>query len=157
MEQNTSSNLFELQVDHNSSAYLGETARWARFLAILGFISCGLLLLFGIFFTSIMGVFFGRMESSGMTGAAAAGGMLGGFVSFLYICLAALYFFPCLYLYNFASRMIVALRSNDQEKLAQAFKSLKSCFRFIGILTIIVLGLWLLGIIFGGIGAAFSH
>jgi hypothetical protein len=149
MEQNTESSLFELQVDHNVSSYLGETARWAKFLAILGFIGCGFLLLVAIFFGSYFSAAFGRLGGLGY---------MGGLVSFIYIGMAALYFFPCLYLYNFASKMQVALRSNDQEQLSQSFRNLKSCYRFVGILVIIMLALWLLLIVLGLIGAAFgSH
>ena len=48
MEQ--SSNLFELQLDQPSINYLSEAARWSRFLSIIGFIYCGLMVIFGLFF-----------------------------------------------------------------------------------------------------------
>ncbi|HEX9512801.1 MAG TPA: DUF5362 family protein [Puia sp.] len=144
MEQNTES-LFELQVDHNASAYLGETARWAKFLAILGFICSGILVLVALFAGSFIATLAG-----GMGGAS----YLGGMISFVYIVIALVMFFPNLYLFNFASRMQVALRSNDQEQLTRSFGSLKSCYRFIGILMIIYLGLILLFFIFGLLGRA---
>jgi len=158
MEQNTSANLFELQVDQTTSGYLGETARWARFFAILGFIMCGLIVLLGFFYTTILAVF-SRAGNGGVSPVETGGivGVMGGAMIFFCLLVAALYFFPCLYLYNFASRMQAALRANDQEKLTNAFKNLKSYFRYIGILTIIVLGLYLLIFIIGGIGAAFQR
>ena len=52
MEQ--SSNLFELQLDQPSINYLSEAARWSRFLSIIGFIYCGFMVLFGLFFGSVM-------------------------------------------------------------------------------------------------------
>ena len=42
-------NLFELQLDQPSAAYLGEAAKWAKFLAIIGFIFCGLMILAALF------------------------------------------------------------------------------------------------------------
>jgi hypothetical protein len=51
--------------------------------------------------------------------------------------------------------MQVALRSNDQSQLNQSFRNLKACYRFMGILMIICLCIWGLGIIFAIIGAAF--
>jgi hypothetical protein len=145
MEPNTESHLFELQVDHNIQSYLGETARWAKFLAILGFIFCGIFVLVALFAGSLIATSMRLAGGSGM----------GGLVSFIYVAFALLYFFPCLYLYNFASRMQVALRSNDQEQLSSSFRNLKSCYRFIGILMIICLGLWVLILLLGIFGTAF--
>jgi hypothetical protein len=149
METNVTSSLFELQVDHESTAHLKEAARWAKFLAIVGFIFCGLFVIFGLF----AGALIGRMYSS--MGVAQAGGMGGGFFSILYILIALLYFFPCLYTFNFAKKMKVALAANDQTQLNQSFKNLKACYRFLGILMIICLSFWSLAIIFAVIGAAF--
>lgn len=152
MEQSTESNLFELHVDHNVSGYLTETAKWAKFMAIMGFIGSGFLLLCSIFIGSFLSAAFLRM------GSGAAGlGYMGGFLSFIYVAIAIIYFFPCLYLYNFASKMQIALRSNDQDQLSLSFKNLKSCYRFVGILMIIVLALWVLGIVLALIGLAFGH
>lgn len=148
MEQNTTSSLFELQVDQIAASYLKEAARWAKFLAILGFIFCGFFVLFALFAGSFMAAAFSTM------GAGRSGLMSGAGFSIIYIAFALLYFFPCLYLFNFASKMQTALRSNDQEVLNASFKNLKSSYRFVGILMIICLGLWSLGIIFAIIGFA---
>ena len=148
MESNTSS-LFELQVDHDASTYLKETARWAKFLGIMGFIGCGLCVIGGLVLAATTS---GALGGLGATGF---GVMSGAGIAIVYIVLALLYFFPCLYLFNFASKMQLAIRSNDQGQLNQSFKNLKSCFRFLGILTIIVLGLWGLGIIIAIIGSVF--
>jgi Family of unknown function (DUF5362) len=152
MEQSTESNLFELHVDHNVSTYLTETAKWAKFMAIMGFIGCGFMVLFSLFIGSFLSAAFLRMG-----GGTAGLGYMGGFLSFIYIVIAIVYFFPCLYLYNFASKMQVALRSNDQDLLSLSFRNLKSCYRFVGILMIIVLALWVLGAVLALIGLAFGH
>jgi hypothetical protein len=154
MEQtNTPSNLFELHIDNESTAYLGETAKWTKFLSILGFVFCGLLIIVGIFFGSIIGTLFsGGFRGVDPAGTAAARSF-GGIFAVIYIVIALLYFFPCLYLYNFSTKMQVALRSNDQEQLATSFKNLKSCFKFLGIFTLVILGIYLLAFIIGIIGA----
>jgi len=144
------SNLFELQVDHNSSSFLRETAKWAKFLAVLGFIGCALMVIVALFVASAMS---SLTQSSGLGSAYSAG--LGVGLAIVYILFAALYFFPCLYLYNFSSKMQVALRNNDQDQLGLAFKNLKSCFRFVGILTVIVICLFVLAFILQIIGSAF--
>jgi len=146
MESTSESNLFELQIDHNGSAFLKEAAKWAKFLAILGFIFCGLYICIALFAGSLMSAAFSTM------GAGAAGFRGGAFISFIYIAIALLYFFPCLYLYNFAVKVTAALRENNQEQLNLSFRNLKSCYRFLGILAIIALGFIVLGMIVAIIG-----
>ena len=148
MEQEQSSNLFDLHVDHRSTSYLNETARWAKFLAIVGFVSCGILVLVAIFAGSFLAGAFGRL---GTEGAALGGAML----STIYILIALVNFFPCFYLFNFASKMQMAIRSNDQEKLSASFSNLKSCFKFVGIMTVIVLSFYGLILIFAVFSAGF--
>jgi hypothetical protein len=151
MEQNTeNSSLFELQIDHNATAYLKEAARWAKFLSIVGFVFCGLMIIIGIFAGSIFTFIFSRMNPEGFGGAG-----VGVFFTVIYILLAALNFFPCLYTYNFATKAQTALRNNDQEQLNLSLKNLKSLYRFLGILMIIVLGFYAIAIVFGLIGLAF--
>ncbi|MGZ3959608.1 MAG: hypothetical protein ACXVBT_17095, partial [Flavisolibacter sp.] len=52
MDQEQSTELFSLQIDSMTKTHLAETARWGRFLAIVGFIMCGLIVLGGIAFGS---------------------------------------------------------------------------------------------------------
>jgi hypothetical protein len=157
MEPNTESSLFELQIDHNVTAYLKEAARWAKFLAILGFIGCGLMILMALFFGTIVTAML-NMGGNMMGGAgSAATGIMGGLLSFIYIVVALLLFLPCLYLYNFGSKMQVALRTNDQEQLTRSFKNLKAHYRYIGIFALIYLGLIALVMIFGVLGSLGRH
>jgi hypothetical protein len=148
MEPNTNTNLFELQVDHEASSYLRDAARWAKFLAIVGFVICGIIVLVALFAGSMLATSFGAMGARGSTA-------MGAMVSVIYIIIALISFFPWLFLFNFASKMQVALRNNDQVQLNQSFKNLKSCYRFLGILMIIYLCFIALALIFGAIGAAF--
>jgi hypothetical protein len=130
---NNQDNLFELLIDHQANGYLEETAKWTRFLSILGFIFCGLIVIVAIFFGSILSsVFLGRGEAGSIgTGAGIA-------VAVIYVMVALLYFFPCFYLFNFSGKIQAALRGNDQTQLNLAFKNLKSCFKFWGIFTIVL-------------------
>jgi len=139
-------NLFELQVDQQSIGYLSETARWAKFLSIVGFVVCGLMVIFSLFFSSIMSTISKMGNGNDSFGASTMA--IGNYAfSIVYIIIALLYFFPCLYLFNFSSKMQTALRNNDQLNLNAALGNLKSCFKFVGILTIVVLSFYLLGTI----------
>src|SRR5687768_16707413 len=115
MEQSNS--LFELQIDHQASSFLRETAKWSKFLAIIGFIFIGLVLLIlvlaGAGMSSALGSTYGA-ALSGVAGTVLLGGMM------------LIYLFPCLYLYKFATKMQVALRNIDQETLNTSFENLKS-------------------------------
>jgi hypothetical protein len=134
-------NLFELQIDQQSITYLGETARWAKFLSVMGFAMCGVMIISALFAGTILASFskFGSNDALGSTM-----GLGGAFISLLYIVIALLYFFPCLYLYNFSVKMQTALRNSDQTNLNVSLSNLRSCFKFVGILTIIFLSFCLL-------------
>lgn len=139
MEQQTD-NLLDLQIDLESNSYLTEAAKWSKFLAIMGFIMCGILVLLGLFSATIYG-----SAASAIGGAFSAMGgiMIAGF----YFVFAVVYFFPCLYLLRFSSNMQASLRSNDQQQLNSSFSNLKSCFRYMGILTIVVISLYIIAIL----------
>ena len=132
--------LFDLQIDQQSISYLGETARWAKFLSIVGFIICGLMIVLALFAGSLMTALSRLRADDAMQSMAG----MGGAFSVIYIVVALLCFFPCLYLFNFAGKMQTALHNNDQTSLNASFGQLKSCFKFVGILTIIVLSFYIL-------------
>jgi hypothetical protein len=156
MDQTNETSLFDLQIDAGTSLYLKETAKWAKFLSILGFIMCGLIVLAGIFFGTLMTSFskLSGAPASQVDVFAGAGGVM---AAILYIGFAALYFLPCLYLFNFANKMLKALRETDQQNLMDSFKNLRAAFRFVGILTIIVLSIYALVIVVALIVAAAAH
>lgn len=133
--------LFELQLDPASQASLSETARWGKFLSIMGFIFIGLLVLEALFIGTIMSAL-----TSTLPGYPSAA-MPGAFMTILILLAAAIWFVPNLYLYKFSSQIKRALQSSDQDQLTQAFESQKKLFKFIGIVTIVYLGLIALAIV----------
>jgi hypothetical protein len=154
MEQTPESSLFGLSIDPATKNHLGEAARWAKFLAIVGFIMCGLIVVLGIFFGSIFAGMtgrYGRYDSDVDMGGALATSM-----AIMYVFIAVLYFFPCLFLFRFATKMKAALASNDQETLNGSFQNLKIMFRYVGILTIIFLSLYAIILLIALAGAGTS-
>ncbi|HKO79227.1 MAG TPA: DUF5362 family protein [Chitinophagaceae bacterium] len=155
MEQNQDTSLFGINVDQAGRSHLGEAARWAKFLSIIGFIVCGIIVLVGVFFGSVFSTLTSRYGNSpydDFPSSAASG--LGTMAAVFYIIFALIYFIPTLFLYRFASKMKTALASNNQVVLNTSFQNLKACFRFVGILTIIMIAFWLLAVIVGLLGAA---
>ena len=145
MEQQNQ-NLFDLQIDQQTFNYFSESAKWAKFLAIVGFVYCGLIILAAVFAGTIVAAMFPMMGAAGgeMDGAAAMGG---GFITFFYLILGLVYFFPCLFLYRYASQMQLAIQHNEQQKMQNSIRNLKSFFKFFGIVTIIMLTLMVLGMV----------
>ncbi len=82
MEQQNPS-IFELQLDPQSFTYFREAAKWARFIAIIGFIFCGLMVLVGLFAGSMMAT----MMGSAFGGYSAIGG---GVFTVIYLLFALL-------------------------------------------------------------------
>ena len=143
-------NLFELQIDQSSQNYLSESARWARFLSIMGFIGCGLMVLGGLLFGSFISI---MMKNVDPETAAVTGGVFSSFYAASAILGAVLVFFPSLYLFRFSSKMRVATNNNDQSALTDSIKNLKSFFKFLGIVTIVGLSVYALAIVAAVIGA----
>jgi hypothetical protein len=48
-EQNQETSLFGFGIDQSSRAHLAEAAKWAKFLAIVGFVMCGLIIVLSFF------------------------------------------------------------------------------------------------------------
>lgn len=130
-EQKTAS--AEFKISGNTLSHMHESAKWAHFLSIVGFIGIGLMFLVGII-TMIAGSSVGRSEGAGLF--------------FIYAIMAVLYFFPTYFLFLFATKFKAALNDNDQSNADIAIENLKNLFKFTGILTIVVLSLYIL-IIFG--------
>lgn len=144
----------DLQLTTQSLDYLNQTRKWTYFLSILGFITCGILAQLGLFlstFLSILDEFSNNFsDSTSLTGGALI------FVSIFYIGIALLVFLMYRYLYRFSIQLKAALESNNSATLEESLKNLKSCWKFTGIITIIVLGFYVLGVLAALIGVIFA-
>lgn len=127
-------------------SYLNETRRWAKFISIMGFIGIGLVVILALSIGSVLN-FISSLSPTPLP-----------FPSFLftlvYLVVALLYFFPVYYLYLFSTKMEAALTRKNQSELTGSFENLKSVFKFVGIMTIVVVSIYLL-IIIGVVVAAF--
>ena len=125
----------QLTVSPLASGYLNETGKWGKFLAIVGFCFVGLIVMLGLFAGTIF---------SSMGEALPFPGFLMGLI---YVAIGLLYFFPVYYLFKFSNQVRTALISKNSQQLDSAFENLKSHYKFIGILMIITLSMYVL---FGG-------
>jgi hypothetical protein len=106
-------------------ASLSATRPWVKFLAIVGFIMCGLMVLGALL-----------MLVSGVPGAAP--GLFGPVVAVVYLLLAAVCFFPCLYLLRYGNA-IGRISGNGQQAMEEALSGQKSYWKFVGILAIVMI------------------
>ena len=150
MDQNQQS-IFGLSIDESNRAHLSEAAKWGRFLAIVGFVVCGLIVLAGLIaafnFSSVQNQL-SDLPPEYRTNRSFTS-MLGMGVVIFYILIAIIYFFPCLFLFRFSNAMKTALAGNDQVQMTESFKNLKVMFRYVGIIMIIVLSIYLLAFVLG--------
>ena len=100
-----------------------------------------------------MGFFMGSMFSE-LEGTGALP-VPGAFISIIYLIMLGIMFFPILYLYRFASKMQIALNTDDQMVLAESFENIKSHYKFYGIFMAIMIGFYLLIFLFAGLFSAF--
>jgi uncharacterized membrane protein YjgN (DUF898 family) len=154
MEQQQDSSLFGMNVDQAGKSHLAEAARWAKFISVIGFIVCAMVVLFGVFFSTFFRKFPTAFERNSPYGDMPNTAPFTSAIAFIYIVVALIYFFPFLFLFRFATKMKTALASNDQETLNTSFQNLKATFRFVGILLLIGLCFWALAIVVTLIGAA---
>jgi len=130
----------ELIISETSETYLAEIKKWANFLAIMGFVGVGFMVLAGLF---MMLVFSFLPDEQNVFPFPAT--FLGAF----YLIMAAVYFFPARYLYQFSTKMKYALLERNNQFLESALGYLKSHYKFIGILVIVMLTLYPIAIVVG--------
>jgi hypothetical protein len=130
-----------LIITEDIRSYIYESARWSKFLSIVGFIFTGLMVLAAFSMNSIMTA---MSQMPAYSGLAKFGSAL-------------LYFYPSYLMYKYANSAKHAVLYGDQPSLSVAMSKMKSIFKFWGILTMILVGIYvlmLLATIMVGISAA---
>lgn len=135
-------NRSELVLDMQAEVFLRETRKWAKFLAIMGFIAMGFMLIGSV----VMFVISGSMGSSMPFPM--------WIIGFIYLVLAGVYFFPIYYLFEFSNKAKEALDLRNTQTLTESMKCLKSHYKFLGIFTIVMLALYPIGIVVAIVVAA---
>jgi hypothetical protein len=139
----------ELQVSPQALSYLSESAKWGKFLAIMGFIICGITVVLAFF----LPVFLTQLPPYNTLPSEFNSGMKVT-MTIVYLLLALLFFFPCFYLYKFSVKMQSAVKMVSQENFDESLMNLKSILKFYGIFTIIILSFYALAFIIVVIAAA---
>jgi len=135
----------QIQMEVETLRDLDKTRKWTMFLAILGFIGIGVMLLIGIF-TGIFLSVFNKGDS--------ASSFPGWLLTVIIISASVIYFFPLLYMYRFSKFISGVAKTKSPGELKKAFKNLRSYFTYIGILVIAVLVIYIVAIVV--LGSSFT-
>lgn len=112
----------------------------------MGFIACTIIVVAGIW----MGIMYSYV-STVSNWYNYSGGVVNtpgrsGFIGLVYIIMAAIFLFRCLYLYRFANKMRSGLQEHSQHAVNESFRNLNKMFRYNGIITVVLVLLY--GVIF---------
>ncbi len=132
-------NTSKLEITDNTIGYIKELRKWTMLLSVIGFIFLGIIILIIPFL-----IYF-QLNSYNIG--------LGLATTIPLILIVVLYFFPIYYLYMFSKYSKNAMDNLDTNSLEIAFKYLKSHYKFMGILVIVILCLYLIAALFAGITA----
>jgi hypothetical protein len=121
--------------------YIKGASPWLRFIGIVGYIGCGLMVFGGIIFIALiptMNSLWRTIPELGSFSAVMGTAFSGSMGIYFFIC-AVVGFFPSRFIYNFGNKIRSYLRSGSNEDLEDAFKNNKSLWKFTGIVVIISL------------------
>ena len=104
------------------AVHLQRTQPWVRFLAIMGFIIAGFMVLTGLAVGAI-GAATGNYQTLG--------------IMVLYPIMGIVYVFPSIFLLRYADRIKTFVASGQEQDLAGALDAQRSFWKFAGILTIV--------------------
>ncbi len=128
----------QLVVTDEMKNYLLSVSKWAKFLAILGFIGIGFMLI-ATFVLILSGSVIAYRENNFFLFLS----------SIIYLIVAVVYFFPVYFLLKSSLSIQKGIEKTNNEELAQGFKHLKAHYKYIGIMVIVLIALYI--IIFLGI------
>lgn len=148
MENYTETTTPRVIIDETGKAHFLEMAKWTKFLAIMGFIMMGIMIVAGLF----MGSIFASLPVYNTVGALSGIGF-----AVFYTLISAIYFYPVYALYKFSTLIKQALAHNDTAIFNEAIAYKKNMYKYMGILMIIILAMYALifmfAIMVGVVGA----
>lgn len=139
----------QLTLNFNAKNHLLTVTRWAKFLAIIGYIGSGFMLLVSLFVLTLSSF----MPDLSQISPSPVTFMPFKVLGFAYMALAVFYFFIAYYMYSFASKSANAITLNLDSELEAAFNALRKQYTLVGIFTIVMLALMVIMLTVGLITA----
>ena len=99
----------KIEIEQDTLKDLDTTRKWTMFLAILGFIGIGIIVIVGLLAGVFLTVF--KTKAGGI-------GISEGLIFAFVLLAAVIYFFPVLYLFRFSKHTSHAVKTLDKQELA---------------------------------------
>lgn len=131
---NQGESMFSIRIEGAVREFLATAATWARIIAMAGFITAGL---------SVLEAVIGK---GGETGATIIGSTLGAIIG------AVITVAINIFLFRFATNILSSLSNMSQVQFNEGINNLRTYFKILGIIMIIVLSLAVLIVMFYGLG-----
>ncbi len=132
MEQNQDQSLFDMNMDSSTQSHLLSISKWTKFISIVGFVICGLVLLllavFGAKITEQLSVLF-SFGNSELAGALIA----------VVLVVLLLFGFWIYFLFRASNLLRNGLQSRDTAQLADGFKAMRIYFIFSFVISVLSL------------------
>lgn len=131
----------KIEIEKETLNDLNTTRKWTMFLAILGFILIGIIVIGGLVTGLFLSVFKTQNSNIGITES---------LLFVVFIVIAVIGFFPYFFLFRFSKHTSSAVKNLDKQELHIAFKNLKTYYVYIGILMIILISIYVIAVITAG-------
>lgn len=146
MEEKVEETIPQLIVTEDMRSYLYDMAKWASFLAIVGFVITGFMVLASFTIGAAMST---NPELAKLLASSTLSPV--GFTIFCLIYALAI-FYPSLLLFKYAVKAKQGILYGEQDSLNDALNNMKSLFKYWGILTFIGIILYIVLVILQAIG-----
>lgn len=146
MEEKVEETIPQLIVTEDMRSYLYDMAKWASFLAIVGFVITGFMVLASFTIGATMST---NPELAKLLASSTLSPV--GFTIFCLIYALAI-FYPSLLLFKYAVKAKQGILYGEQDSLNDALNNMKSLFKYWGILTFIGIILYIVLVILQAIG-----
>ncbi len=120
------------EITERTAQIMHQTKGWTTFLSVLGFVGVGFMLLGGFACLAL---------------GAATGNFQVGMMGVLYLPMAALYVYPTLKLWGYGKAVGVLLTTRKDADLEAALDQQRAFWRFLGIMTIVMMVLYALALV----------
>jgi hypothetical protein len=140
-----------LWISEDVRSYLYETAKWTKFLSVVGFVFSALTAITAFGASAVLNSLATVSPDNPMLKIGSSA------ITIIYLLLALMQFYPSFLLFKFATGANQAVLYGDQASLSAAMSKLKSFFKFWGILTILFIAFYILMMLFAvviGMGAS---
>lgn len=126
-----------LKLNQEAVQSLGETRKWTTFFGILGIILIVIMLIISLIVALVL-PFLNETVDTPFPPA---------LLSIVYLIIAGIYILPVIYLMRFGSFVKKALSVSSDQMLGQALRNLALHFRTVGIITIVMISLYIVAVI----------